>query len=79
LHPGAGAEPHTHRPALHVARPAGSFPQHRVESLPKQSGAVPAHPAASSDVASVAALSDGASGAASPKLQMGQATAGHTQ
>jgi hypothetical protein len=39
--------PQVHEPALQVAGPLGSFPQHRLESLPKQFGRVPVHVAAS--------------------------------
>jgi hypothetical protein len=47
LQPGAGAVPQVHAPALQAAGPLGSFPQHRLESLPKQFGRVPVHVAAS--------------------------------
>lgn len=46
-HPGAGDLPHSHSPPTHVAGPAGSCPQHCVESKPKQSGVGPAHVPAS--------------------------------
>ncbi len=45
LQPGAGAPKHSHAPFLQVAWPAGSLPQHLLESEPKQLGAEPEHAA----------------------------------
>jgi hypothetical protein len=54
LQPGAEAEPHIHTPPRQAAEPLGSLPQHRLELLPKHSGGVPVHVAASPEASSAA-------------------------